>query len=264
MMSGEIGKLRQALRRMSIVTAISVSSSVLMTLVAMTYVFGIDPDATIPVSLVFKFGASIALVAPLLICPIVSCKISLTIAERDHAHVELRRIAETDQLTGLLNRRGFDAAAKAAISQRHSGDPPISALMIDIDFFKKINDSFGHDVGDAALVEVATILRDMAGSEGFVAGRQGGEEFIALLPGRAALEACATAERLREACTGIAIEHDGKSISMAVSIGVACQRPPVSLSELMGEADGALYRAKRTGRNRVVLHQPVVALERAA
>ncbi len=263
-MSGEVGKLRQTLRRMSIMTTISVSSSVLMTLLAMTYVFGIEPDATIPVSLVFKFGASIAIVVPMLICPIISYRIASTMAERDRAQVELRRIAETDQLTGLLNRRGFEAAAKAAISQRHPGDRAMSALMIDIDFFKKINDSFGHDVGDAALVKVATILGDMAVSEDFVAGRQGGEEFIALLPGRAGPEARAIAERLREACAGIAIEHEGKSISMAVSIGVACRRPPLSLSELMGEADEALYRAKRTGRNRVMLHQPVVALERAA
>jgi len=263
-MSIEVGTFRQAFRRMSMVTAISVSSSVLMTLLAMACVFGIDPETTIPVSLAFKFGASIAVVVPALICPLVGFRIIMAIRERDRAHMELRRVAETDQLTVLLNRRGFDAAAKAAISERDPGQQPISVLMIDIDFFKKINDSYGHDFGDAALVRVASILREMADTEGFVAGRQGGEEFVALLPGRGAPEAHAIAENLRKTCFGATIEHDGRSASIAISIGVSSPRHPVSLPQLVSDADNALYRAKRNGRNCVVVNPPVVALERAA
>src|SRR5204862_1081496 len=95
------------------------------------------------------------------------------------AYAELRRLAQTDQLTGLLNRLGFNAAAEQVINAR---DVATSVLMIDLDHFKDINDKFGHDFGDAALVHIAAIIRDMALSKGSVVGRRGGEEFVVLMP----------------------------------------------------------------------------------
>lgn len=130
----EVGTNRQTLRRIAVVTSISISMSVVITLLAMIYVFGFDSDATIKVSLAFKFGLALAVAAPALICPVTSYKIVMAIRERDRAHVELRRLADTDQLTGLLNRRGFDAAAESLIDLRN---PRMSVLMIDIDLFKK-------------------------------------------------------------------------------------------------------------------------------
>jgi diguanylate cyclase (GGDEF)-like protein len=256
----ELWTNQHTVRRIAVVTSIAVSMSLVITLPAMIYVFGLDPDATIKVSLAFKFGIAIAVVAPALVCPATSYKIAMTIRERDRAHTELRRLADTDQLTGLLNRRGFDAAVKSV------GLPnsPMSALMIDIDNFKKLNDNLGHDFGDAALVQVAAILRNTAKAEGFVVSRQGGEEFIALLPGVSGAEAVTIAEKLREACSSTPVEFEQKSAHVAVSIGVSTRRQQSSLSHLFGEADSALYRAKQTGRNRVVLHQPVISLVRVA
>jgi len=239
------------------VTLIAVSMSFAITLVAMIYVFGLDPDATVKVSLAYKFGLAITVVAPALICPFTSFKIAMTIRERDRAYVELRRLADTDQLTGLLNRRGFDAAAERLIDLRN---PRMSVLMIDIDSFKKLNDSLGHEFGDAALVQVAAILRDVAQAENFIVGRQGGEEFVALLPGVSGPEAVSIAERLRETCSQTVVEYQQKSAYLAVSIGVSTHRKNSSLSQLVSEADSALYRAKQAGRNRVVLHQPIVSL----
>ncbi len=136
--------------------------------------------------------------------------------------------------------------------------------MIDIDFFKKLNDSFGHDFSDAALVQVAAILRNRALEEGFTIGRQGGDEFIALLPGVSGPQAVAIAEKIRRACSETPVEHRGRSACVTVSVGVSTQSQPKSLSQLIGEADGALYCAKQEGRNRVVVYPPVVSLARVA
>jgi diguanylate cyclase (GGDEF)-like protein len=259
-----VGINRQALSRIVAVTAVSIVISVVTTLLAMTYVFGIDPEATINVSLAFKFGLTIAAIVPALICPITYHKIIMAIGERDRAYAALRSIACTDRLTGLHNRRGFDDAAEVSISADHLDDAIMSVLMIDIDFFKELNDSFGHDFGDAALVQVAAILRNEALEEGFIVGRQGGDEFVALLPGVSGPKAAAIAERIRRACSETLVEHGGKSAYVTVSVGVSTQSQQNSLSQLIGEADGALYCAKQEGRNRVVLYRSVVSLARVA
>jgi diguanylate cyclase (GGDEF)-like protein len=255
---------RQALSRIVAVTASSMVMSAALTLLAMTYVFGIDPEATFNVSLAYKFGLTIAAIAPALICPITYHKIIRVIGERDRAYAALHSIACTDQLTGLHNRRGFDAAAEAYISADDLDDAMMSVLMIDIDFFKKLNDRFGHGFGDAALVQVAAILRNRALEEEAIIGRQGGDELIVLLPGVSGPKAVAIAERFRRACSETLVKHEGKSANVTVSIGVSTRNQKNSLSQLIGEADGALYRAKQEGRNRTVLYQPAASLARVA
>jgi len=245
-------------------TILAVVMSVALTILAMAWIFGIDPDATIEVSQVFKFGIVIAAVAPALIRPITSSKITRAIRERDRAYAELRRIANTDQLTGLHNRRGFDAAVEVAASTNHLDDPTMSVLMIDIDFFKKLNDNFGHDFGDAALVQVAEILRETGQKEQFIVGRQGGDEFIAFLPGISGTKAVEIAEGIRKSCAGMPVEHDGKSADVTVTIGVATRSQTCAVSELIGDADTALYCAKQKGRNRVAIYRSVVSFTRAA
>lgn len=251
-------------RRMAIAMGISIPLSVALTLALMAYVFGTDLDAVITVSLGYKFGICMAILGPVALGPLAYYRTHLAIRQRDRAEVELRRMAETDQLTGLLNRRGIDAALSASFAGHDRGQP-LSVLMLDVDFFKSVNDRFGHDFGDAALIHVATVLRGFMQSHRSILGRRGGEEFIAVLPGLDAAEAVSVAERLREAVANSPVAIAANTAAITVSIGVAAARPgAISPSRLVSEADAALYSAKASGRNRVVLHQaastlPVVA-----
>jgi diguanylate cyclase (GGDEF)-like protein len=126
--------------------------------------------------------------------------------------------------------------------------------MIDVDFFKKYNDRYGHIAGDECLKKVASVLREGAQRAGDFAGRYGGEEFLAILPGLSTGEAVAWAERLRTAVEGACIPHeDSQTGCVTVSIGVSSLTPTATgtMLELIRLADEALYRAKANGRNRV-------------
>jgi diguanylate cyclase (GGDEF)-like protein len=125
-------------------------------------------------------------------------------------------------------------------------------LMCDIDHFKRLNDSFGHRFGDQTLKHVAEILLSFAQSRSFIVGRQGGDEFVMMLPGVHLTEAAAIAESIRIVCARTAFDGDTIGAGLSVSIGVAASRgSQASLSALMRRADVALYDVKRTGRNRV-------------
>jgi diguanylate cyclase len=165
---------------------------------------------------------------------------------------ELR--SNTDALTGLANRRSLDEFLRSAqIAAMERGDS-LSALMIDIDHFKKFNDTYGHQVGDQVLRLVARVLQENV-REGDLAARYGGEELIAVLPG-ANLEACAeVAERIRHriAEARLTRRSTGQEIaSVTVSIGVAQFRLAESAEVMVGRCDRALYQAKRFGRNRTM------------
>jgi diguanylate cyclase len=162
--------------------------------------------------------------------------------------------ANTDTLTGLPNRRAFDEFLRAAqISAMESGEP-LSLLLVDIDRFKQFNDNFGHGVGDQVLRLMSNVLRERL-REHDLPARYGGEELIAVLP-RTALEVCETiAERIRRAVSECRITRrsTGELLPpITISIGVAQFRPGESAAQLIERCDGALYLAKRTGRNRVV------------
>jgi len=259
-----VGINRLALGKTAAMTALASVLSVTLTVVALLLIFGADLNATIKASHVFAFGVVIAALAPALIRPITSRKITSAIRERDRAYTALRRIANTDQLTGLHNRRGFDAAVETTISANRLPAPTLSVLMIDIDFFKMLNDRFGHDFGDAVLVHVARILYEIGQREQFIVARQGGDEFIALLSGISGSKATEIAEDIRKACADAPVEHDGKSAAVTLTIGVASRAQQGPVSELIGDADAALYCAKQMGRNRVALYRPVVTLVHAA
>lgn len=162
-----------------------------------------------------------------------------------HEQERLRRLAETDPLTGVHNRRGFTALAAAALEAG-----PAALLMVDIDGFKQVNDCHGHAFGDEVLVAVAAAcLRTVR--ERDVVGRLGGEEFGILLPGAGLLPAVEVAERLRRAVRGL--RFDGVEVAVTASIGVAAAPPGHRLDDLLAAADAELYRAKRGGRDRVCL-----------
>lgn len=163
----------------------------------------------------------------------------------------LERLACIDGLTGLNNRRHFLALAETEWSRFQRYGRPLSLLMIDIDLFKSVNDTYGHDAGDEVLKAVTEILRKhMRASD--IAGRLSGEEFAILLPETTLDRAGAAAERLRHLVAESVIAVEGRGIAVTVSIGASVGRPEMSgFDELLKEADIALYDAKYSGRNRV-------------
>jgi diguanylate cyclase (GGDEF)-like protein len=209
------------------------------------------------------FGLAAPTVLSLVVCPLICYPTIVAIRDRNLARRELQRLSGTDQLTNLLNRRGFDSAAKASLEA--AGDARLAVMMLDVDLFKAVNDEFGHDFGDAALVHVAGILRDIGQEKDFIVGRQGGEEFIVLLTGATEADAESIANRVRMACAQHPVVHGGRSAFITISIGVAANpNSNALLSSLAARADAALYLAKRNGRNRVHLAEPVMPLANAA
>jgi diguanylate cyclase (GGDEF)-like protein len=161
--------------------------------------------------------------------------------------------AMTDELTGVLNRRGVLQAAQGLIAQRACKGEPISALMFDLDHFKSINDTFGHAIGDKALqLFAATASISTRASD--IVGRFGGEEFVAILPGNLS-DARVVAERVRKAFQAAGATVAGCDLNATVSIGAASGQGGTDIIALLAAADAALYRAKANGRNRVELSE---------
>ncbi|MFZ5735627.1 sensor domain-containing diguanylate cyclase [Rhodopseudomonas palustris] len=165
---------------------------------------------------------------------------------------ELERLATTDGMTGVYNRRHFLTLADREWARARRYQRPMSFLMIDIDYFKAINDGFGHQVGDEMIVHLARLARDCK-RDCDVLARLGGEEFALLLPETDLAQAQVVAERLRREVAANALVVASRSIPATVSIGVATALPGMDdVSELMKAADQALYDAKHAGRNRVI------------
>jgi len=170
---------------------------------------------------------------------------------------ELERLANTDPLSGLLNRRGFTEAAERAIRKGPGEDCRFFLLMLDIDFFKQVNDRYGHDAGDAAIRNVAVVMREALRANDLVA-RWGGEEFVALLSLNGRKEALTVAERLRARIASTTFSGGpGVAVDMTASIGlVEGSGEGEGLETFVRRADVALYEAKAKGRNRVVFLSP--------
>ncbi|CAM2139795.1 diguanylate cyclase [Pararobbsia alpina] len=170
--------------------------------------------------------------------------------------MELARLAGTDGLTGLLNRRAFDLRVGDAWAHARRERLPLSALFVDIDFFKLFNDAYGHAVGDDALVAVSDCIEASIRKPGDIAARYGGEEFVVVLPATGSDGALAIAERLRERVAAAGIAHEAGVVEvLTVSIGCATAFPAEGsdIVELLAAADRALYQAKSAGRNRVTV-----------
>ncbi|MBE9610755.1 sensor domain-containing diguanylate cyclase [Chitinilyticum piscinae] len=174
------------------------------------------------------------------------------ITERKRLEEELKRRATTDSLSGLANRAHFMERSESELIRSKRYGHPLSLLMLDIDFFKQINDSFGHPAGDQVIQRVAEIARACLRDTDLIA-RMGGEEFAILLPETALSATLDAAERLRHAIeTHLVITPEQHRIRFTTSIGAAqwCEEDQ-SISDLLKRADNALYQAKQTGRNRV-------------
>ena len=170
-------------------------------------------------------------------------------------NLELQRLSNCDSLTGLANRRYFNDLMATEWRRAVRAREPLALVMIDVDDFKRYNDTYGHLAGDDVLRSVAGIIQDGAARPSDVAARFGGEEFILVLPNTEFDGAIYVAEKLRKALDLLAIEHTAASCNahVTVSAGVACTVPLLgdSFERLIGAADAALYDAKRNGRNRV-------------
>ncbi|MEA2537511.1 MAG: diguanylate cyclase [Chloroflexota bacterium] len=171
--------------------------------------------------------------------------------ERVESHRDAETRASTDVLTGLPNRRYFDEFC-GLLSERRRADDAIGILMVDIDHFKRVNDRFGHDVGDEVLRAVAGAIVGAVRDDD-VPARHGGEEFVVLLRNPSPSIALEVAERIRLAIAGLDLRALGPS-SVGASIGVAVQVDvDQPIADILADADRALYRAKRAGRDRVVV-----------
>ena len=174
------------------------------------------------------------------------------ITERKLFEAELKRQAHIDHLTGVSNRGYFMVQAEQELSRAQRYDNPLSLFMLDIDFFKKVNDSHGHKVGDLVLIKLAGICRQTLREMDLI-GRVGGEEFVILLPETDLIEATKVAERLREFIEKSKVPlESGLPLHFTVSIGVTSMvSKEENLDELLNLADKALYEAKAKGRNQV-------------
>lgn len=184
------------------------------------------------------------------------CGVSTDITDLKRSQQLLERLSEVDELSGLSNRRHFGVLARQALGQAARYGEDLSVLMLDIDFFKRINDTYGHHLGDQAISQVGKLIRAQL-RDTDIAGRLGGEEFAVLLPNTAIQQALTVAEKLRILIAKAEIPVPGqKSLFCTVSIGVSTLvGRTITLDDFLAEADTALYTAKNSGRNRVC-HAP--------
>jgi diguanylate cyclase (GGDEF)-like protein len=240
-----------ALRHTARRVAVAVSLAVVMTAVTTLVNLGTNLDATIRVGQVITSSICVAAAISAILAAALTYRSALLMQELTLTRSELSRLSHTDQLTGLLNRRGFDTAAALALRSAIAENLPAVAFMCDVDRFKSINDRFGHEFGDKVLVEIARVLRSFARNDRVVVGRHGGEEFAALMVGIAHEQAAQYAEDIRKACAAREIWTDENSARVTISIGFTVVRDELDLSKIMRVADRALYAAKHGGRNRV-------------
>ncbi|MNG02621.1 Phytochrome-like protein cph2 [compost metagenome] len=174
------------------------------------------------------------------------------ITDKKHIETELQRLATTDGLTQSSNRRHFFDCAHREFEQARKQGEPLSFLLLDIDDFKVINDTYGHQVGDSVLQRIAESGRASL-RRGDVFGRIGGEEFAAVLPGCAPDMAMQVAERLQREIQRLGFCHDDQTFGITISQGLtSLTAEDANIDALFARADAAMYEAKRQGKNRII------------
>jgi len=195
------------------------------------------------------FGGFVAQIAPIIL---VAYIVSLFAVDIRYGLSRAKLLAETDELTGLLNLRGFSIAANRLFGQALRYNRAATVLMIDSDNLKSVNDSYGHEAGNQMLRQLTRLVQaELRYTD--VLARYGGDEFIVLLPETPVNGALEVAERIREAIAGVPVDVGGNRAACSVSIGMASHpKDGSSLDALVARADRAMYQAKQSGRNRVV------------
>ncbi len=186
--------------------------------------------------------------------PIVTCSFGVVLMHREVAEQAMEKLAALDHLTGVLNRRSFEIVYAHEISRARRDGLGFGLAFIDIDYFKRVNDRFGHAAGDKVLIEVTRVVKSAIRDYDYLA-RWGGEEFCVLLPGATLSAAREAAERIRTEVESHGFRIKDKPVEITVSIGVGVYRPgrPENLETMMRSVDIAMYQAKELGRNQVVL-----------
>ncbi|SEG55632.1 diguanylate cyclase (GGDEF) domain-containing protein [Thermomonospora echinospora] len=198
-------------------------------------------------------GLIVAIISALSLALLVLALPPVVLLQRSLMHQQLQAAARTDAKTGLLNAAAWQREADTELSRADRTNEPLALLLIDIDHFKRVNDTHGHLIGDQVLVGVATTLCSQL-RDYDVVGRFGGEEFVVLLPGADTVEACRVAERLRGRVRRLTVPAEEGTVGVTISVGVSLLRTHgQDLIELLTAADLALYRAKQSGRDRVCL-----------
>jgi diguanylate cyclase (GGDEF)-like protein len=205
-----------------------------------------------PVNVAFAFASN---------CTVVLLMIGMLLAYREEAAQALERLATTDGLTGVLNRRAWLALANAKLANSAVGGQPVSVLIMDIDHFKQINDTLGHDAGDRALQLFARLMQDACFSGDLVC-RYGGEEFCVLIAGEQN-NVAKFDQRLRTSLATTVFEALGHQVTYSAGL-VTRSSADKQIAELLLRADQALYHAKATGRNRTIDAVDVLGLTAVA
>ncbi|MCV6610444.1 MAG: GGDEF domain-containing protein [Amphritea sp.] len=237
-----IGRIRSVL----LITMISVAISLLITWLCVRFLASSQHNMTL--------SLLIATAVPLIAAPATSWPLMGLFLKVHRLEAEMRRLALTDPLTSLANRRYFLEQAENYLALARRSQHPVSVIMLDIDHFKRINDSYGHATGDKVLQLFSESLRQLC-RESDAVGRLGGEEFAILLPDSDAQAAAQFCQRLHQQTSELEHQQDNQVIHFTVSAGIKAIDPAdittdtISLDRLLNEADKALYRAKEAGRN---------------
>ncbi|GAA1992938.1 GGDEF domain-containing protein [Nocardiopsis rhodophaea] len=212
-----------------------------------------DREAVTVDSVEMCVGLTVAILSGLSVVLLLIAVPPVMLLQRSLLYQQLQAAARTDPKTGLLNAATWEREARAEVGRAVQARQSAAVLVIDIDHFKRVNDTYGHLVGDHVLMGVASTLAHQLRQDDMI-GRFGGEEFVVLLPGADMAEACRVAERLRSKVGRKVVAVGDHSVVITVSIGVALLRTHGDdLVDLLAAADLALYRAKNAGRDRVCL-----------
>ena len=192
------------------------------------------------------FGAVMILFTPVLLVGYIT---TLLAADVEYAREELLQLSDTDELTGLKNRRAFNSALSMEVKKAIRYDRPFSILMLDADNLKWVNDQFGHDIGDKLIVCLSQVIKESL-RETDILARYGGDEFVVMLPDSNESKSIDVAERIRIAVENTTINANGDRVSSTLSIGIACYpNDSDNVDEIRKKADKALYQSKNKGRN---------------
>lgn len=222
---------------------------VLITCVYLYMGFPIYAGETFSIS---RFIQLMVMFAPFLLVGYLTTMLS---ADVQYGRKLLELMADTDELTGVQNRRSLTSALERERERSVRLDKPFSVMQIDADNLKTINDSFGHEAGDKLLRNLSDIL-EVSSRDSDTVARTGGDEFVLLLPGIDSEHASVIGERIRKAVTNSAFDVNGNQITTTVSIGIACfPLDSTNIDELISMADRAMYLSKKSGRNKVTRHE---------
>ncbi len=190
-----------------------------------------------------------AIILPLIIVPLCTGIVGYQSVRNHRRMLAIAKLARTDEMTGLANRRAFMHAATARFSMTNFEYSGLALMIVDLDHFKQVNDVYGHDAGDEVLIHAARQIAEACTEDSFVA-RLGGEEFAIMTPYETITQLHESAEAIRARVASAPCDYQGTLIHVSASLGVGIAHPRDSVSSVLSRADNALYEAKDQGRNR--------------